>query len=222
MTSGPGSERATKRPARPPPECRWPSLNRRIFDRVRRGEQAERSLGNVDAHNPHFVGRVVELRRLREHFVSPGTVGVLIAVHGLGGQGKTALALEYAHACSHEYGGGRWQVRCEGRTDIRTALASLAPALRVDFSDAEQADMEFQFQRVLAELRQLALAHEPHRCLLFLDNVDQPELLDPAQTQRLPAAEWLHVIATTRLGRARSFRLAEGPHLLADRRAFRA
>jgi hypothetical protein len=33
-----------------------------------------------------------------------------------------------------------------------------------------------------------------------LDNVDQSKLLDPAQVQRLPQADWLHLIATTRLG----------------------
>jgi tetratricopeptide (TPR) repeat protein len=176
------------------------NLTHRIVDRIRRGEQAERSLGNVDAHNPHFVGRVAELRSLRNHFSRPGTIGVVTAVHGLGGVGKTAVALEYAHACAHEYGGGRWQVRCEGRDDLRAALATLAPALRVDFSETERTDPEFQFQRILAELRHLAQAHEPHRCLLLLDNVDQPNLVDPAQTQHLPAAEWLHIIATTRLG----------------------
>jgi tetratricopeptide (TPR) repeat protein len=179
---------------------RMAHLNRQIAERVRRGERAEQSLGNVDAHNPHFVGRVTELRRLRANFVRPGTIGVLTAVHGLGGLGKTALALEYAHAFAHEYGGGRWQVRCEGRADLRDAVATLASTLRVDFSDAAKLDLDLQFQRILAELRHLAEMHEPHRGLLLLDNVDQATLLDPAQTQRLPAGDWLHVIATTRLG----------------------
>jgi len=54
----------------------------------------------------------------------------------------------------------------------------------------------------LSELRKRAEAAEPQRVLIILDNVDQPELLAPAQTQRLPAADWLHILATTRLGEA--------------------
>jgi tetratricopeptide (TPR) repeat protein len=179
---------------------RMAQLNRRLAEQIRRGERAEQRLGNVDAHNPHFVGRVDELRLLRKTFVAPGTIGVLTAVHGLGGLGKTALALEYAHAFAHEYGGGCWQVRCEGRADLLAAVATLASALRVDFSDAEKIDGDLQFQRIVAELRDLAATNEPHHCLLLFDNVDQADLLDPAQTLRLPAADWLHVLATTRLG----------------------
>ena len=96
------------------------------------------------------------------------------------------MALEYAHAYAHEYGGGRWQVQCEGLTDLRAAIATLAPALRVEFSDAVEKDVELQFQWIVAELHHLARSHEPHRCLLLLDNVDQPDLLDPGQTQTCP------------------------------------
>ena len=184
---------------------RLEQFNHYVVARIQRGERAERSLGNVDAHNPDFVGRVTELRLLRENFVKPGTIGVLTAVHGLGGLGKTALALEYAHTFAHEYGGGRWQVRCEGHDDLRAVLVMLAPALRIEFTETEKPDVDLQFQRVLAELRHLAETHDPRRCLLLLDNVDQPRLLEPSQTQRLPAADWLHVIATTRLGSADLF-----------------
>lgn len=178
---------------------RMHQLNAQLNERVTRGERAEHSLGNVDAHNPNFIGRTTELRRLRET-VALGKVGVLTAVNGLGGVGKTALAIEYAHAFAHEYGGGRWQVRCEGKEDLRSAIAELAAPLALEFNEDEKKDTDRQFQRVLAELRRLADTREPHRCLLLLDNVDAPRLLEPAQTQRLPAADWLHVFATTRLG----------------------
>jgi tetratricopeptide (TPR) repeat protein len=178
---------------------RLEKLNQRIAERIQRGERFEQSLGNVDAHNPHFIGRTQELRRLREN-VALKKIGVLTAVHGVGGMGKTALAIEYAHAFAHDYGGGRWQVRCEGREDLVAAITTLAPALGIEFTDAEKIDSELQWERVLTELRRLADAREPHRCLLILDNVDRPALLEPAQTQRLPAADWLHVIATSRLG----------------------
>jgi hypothetical protein len=85
----------------------------------------------VDAHNPHFIGRGSSLRTLRENFVKPGHIGVVTAVNGIGGLGKTALAIEYAHAFADEYGGGRWQVRCAGKDDLRLALSRTGHAHRL-------------------------------------------------------------------------------------------
>ena len=174
-------------------------LNTAVRSRVLRDETRGQIPGNVDAHNPHFVGRLTELRRLREA-VALGRVGVLVAVHGLGGVGKTALAIEYAHAFAHEYGGGRWQVRCEGKEDLRDAIADLATPLGVEFTETEKRDGALRFERVLRALRERAESADPPRALLLLDNVDHAKLLEPAATQLLPAAGWLHVIATSRLG----------------------
>ena len=175
-------------------------LNRQIVQTITRGERAENSLGNVDAHNPHFIGRTASLRMLRENFVTPGHIGVVTAVNGVGGLGKTALAIEYAHAFADEYGGGRWQVRCAGKDDLRLALAELATPIGFEFTDDEKKNADLQFDRTRRELKKLADAREPHRCLLLLDNVDRPGLLDPAQVARLNGGDWLHVLATTRLG----------------------
>ena len=179
---------------------RMGKLNRQIVQTITRGERAEKSLGNVDAHNPHFIGRTANLRMLRENFVTPGHIGGVTAVNGVGGLGKTALAIEYAHAFADEYGGGRWQVRCAGKDDLRLALAELATPIGFEFTDDERKNADLQFERTRRELKKLADARAPHRCLLLLDNVDQPGLLDPAQVARLNGGDWLHVIATTRLG----------------------
>jgi tetratricopeptide (TPR) repeat protein len=179
---------------------RMGKLNRQIVQTIARGERAEKSLGNVDAHNPHFIGRTANLRMLRENFVTPGHIGVVTAVNGVGGLGKTALAIEYAHAFADEYGGGRWQVRCAGKDDLRLALAELATPIGFEFTDDEKKNADLQFERTRRELKKLADAREPHRCLLLLDNVDRPGLLDPAQVARLNGGDWLHVLATTRLG----------------------
>ena len=182
-------------------KARMEELNRQIRDRLGRIRKTLEAKGNVDRHNERFVGRTFELRRLRE-LVGLDKVGVLTAVHGLGGMGKTALAVEYAHTFAHEYPGGRWQVRCEGRDDLRMALVSLAGArdLEFEFSDEEKKDLDLTFERVLRELKRRADAATPSRVLLILDNVDRPKLLEPAQTARLPQADWLHLVATTRLG----------------------
>ena len=52
-------------------------------------------------HNRNFVGRVDELRRLRET-LALDRVGAIAAVNGLGGMGKTALAFEILRMRSPE------------------------------------------------------------------------------------------------------------------------
>jgi hypothetical protein len=156
--------------------------------------------GNLDRHNEHFAGRSAELCRLRE-MVAFGQVGMLTAINGLDGAGKTTLAIEYGHAFAHEYPGGCWQVRCKGREDLRVALAGLAGVrdLQCDFTEEEKRSLELSVKRVLEELKQRAGSAKPSRVLLLLDDVDQPKLLEREQARKLPRAEWLHVIATTRL-----------------------
>jgi tetratricopeptide (TPR) repeat protein len=165
--------------------------------------------GTVDRHNTHFVGRREELRKLRE-MLACGTFGVITAVQGLGGVGKSALANEYAHAYATEYGGGRWVVRCEGLDSLATALVQLATPLNIEFNDVEKKDSELAVQRVLAEIEARTTSarslKRPHPAvLLIFDNVDQPALLAPSQIGKLPKVPWLHVLATTRLGQDQLF-----------------
>ena len=91
-------------------------------------------------------------------------------------------------------------MRCAGKDDLRPALAELATPIGFEFTDDEKKNADLQFERTRRELKKLADAREPHRCLLILDNVDQPGLLDPAQVARLNGGDWLHVLASTRLG----------------------
>jgi len=91
-------------------------------------------------------------------------------------------------------------VRCAGKDDLRLVLAELATPIGFEFTDDEKKNADLQFERTRRELKKLADARKPHRCLLLLDNVDRPGLLDPAQVARLNGGDWLHVLATTRLG----------------------
>jgi tetratricopeptide (TPR) repeat protein len=155
--------------------------------------------GNMDRRNPHFVGRVAELRRLRE-IVAFERPGVVTIINGPDGIGKTALAIEYGHIFAHEYAGRCWQIACGGQLDLRAALVSLARAGNLDlsFTEEEKRDLDLGMKRVLNALKQRADAGSPHRILLLLDNVDQPKFLSPAEFRRLPPLDWLRILATTR------------------------
>ena len=180
---------------------RMEELNKQIHDRLLHFKRILDMPGNVERPNERFVGRIEEMRRLHE-MVGLGRVGVLTAVHGLGGIGKTALAIQYAHVYADYYAGGRWQIHCEGRQDLRSAIVSLAGArgLEFEFTEEQKRDIDAQFSRTLAELRRRTLEASPGRCLIILDNVDDPGLLEPAIISHLPREDWLHIIATSRLG----------------------
>ncbi len=189
--------------------ARLDDLERSLHARVTRLRRLRNAPGNLPAHNPKFVGRESEMQHLHES-VALGRVGVLTTVQGVGGLGKTALAIQYACAYADFYSGGRWIVKCAGETSLAGALRSLDLTLGVTFDEREQRDDTRAAQRILAELERRAVEGaqpgaprkqppEP-RTLLILDNVDRAALLMPPETELISGRAWMRVLATTRLG----------------------
>jgi hypothetical protein len=83
------------------PEATRHQMPRR--DRATHGEQGPYS--KLPLRTESFVGRKAELDRLNEYFWGYGPArNRSFAIHGIGGCGKTELALEYAEANRHLYG----------------------------------------------------------------------------------------------------------------------
>src|SRR5262245_28192943 len=89
------------------------------------------------------------------------------AVQGMGGVGKTSLAIEYAHRFRGLYAGVCW-CPAETRTGLLSALASLDVTLGA--ATADEADVE---KGAKAALRRLA--EQRATWLLVYDNVALPE-----------------------------------------------
>ncbi|MFG2030587.1 FxSxx-COOH system tetratricopeptide repeat protein [Streptomyces sp. NPDC048825] len=135
--------------------------------------------------NTNFTGRDATLRELRQHLTSANDVAMLV-VHGLGGVGKTQLAVEYAYRYQSKY---RF----------------------VAFVDAEQSDLvASQFVSLARELGLSEVSSDqviPHvygklvdrrPWLIIFDNGEKPATL----THALPSgglASNGHVIVTTRV-----------------------
>ncbi len=145
------------------------------------------------ARNPFFAGRTAALQNLREGFE---TGRKLRAVSGLGGIGKTELALEYVYRYREEYRAVLW-VGGETRDSLISGYAKLADALGLPERGVEQHDLV-----VAAVLRWLA-ANEGW--LLVLDYVTDPDML----RDMVPGDLRGHVISTSRVKSAGMWEVTE-------------
>ncbi|MEV0751261.1 FxSxx-COOH system tetratricopeptide repeat protein [Streptosporangium sp. NPDC050280] len=141
---------------------------------------------NLPTRNATFTGRNAVLERLRDQIVgSSRTVVLPQAVYGLGGVGKTQVALEYAHRFMADYD-VVWWIPAEHLDQINPVMAELAPLLRLRVGDnvAEAAQAA----------REALRRGDPYEnWLLIFDNADNPRDLE----RFLPSGAG-HVLITSR------------------------
>ncbi|WAZ22538.1 FxSxx-COOH system tetratricopeptide repeat protein [Streptomyces cinnabarinus] len=134
---------------------------------VESGRSTPRIWGNIPPRNPNFTGRVDLLERLSERLLEGTTTVLPEAIHGMGGVGKTQLAIEYAYRHQSEYD-VVWWIPAERPGQIGQALVELAQRLGLVTS----AEANIAGPAVREALRE---GRPYSRWLLIFDNADSPE-----------------------------------------------
>jgi hypothetical protein len=164
------------------PGARAPVASAKLGDASPRLPGSQPAIWNVPPRNPAFTGRDGLLVAMRERLLN-GDRAVVQALHGMGGVGKTQLAVEYSHLFAGSYD-LVWWIAAEETGLIGGQFAALAAEL--GHTPAGTGNEEVR-RAVLAGLRANG------RWLLVFDNAENPRDL----------AGWLpgrggHVLITSR------------------------
>lgn len=138
--------------------------------------------------NPYFTGRDDLLRALRSALTTQRIAAVTQpqAISGLGGIGKTQLALAYALREQHRYEAVLW-VRADSEDSLRSGFTDMADRLGLLGPDDKQS-----LDDCVARFKQWLTTAE--HVLLICDGADSPEVL----RRFLPRRVQGHVLLTSR------------------------
>jgi tetratricopeptide (TPR) repeat protein len=143
---------------------------------------------NLPPRNDKFVGRTTELDQIHKRLNQKHEIGVTqqAAAHGLGGVGKTSVAIEYAWNHIDDYPGGLFILLCD-RDLILPEIVNLAGPLGMEESETPE--------QTAHRIKQHLESAEPS--LLILDNVRSAAQFNDAEWSRyLPAGRCRRLITT--------------------------
>ncbi|MEU1098251.1 FxSxx-COOH system tetratricopeptide repeat protein, partial [Streptomyces sp. NPDC005877] len=150
---------------------------------------------NVRPRNTWFTGRTDLLDRVRDQLRGDSRSAQRLpqVLYGLGGVGKTQVALEYAHRFRADYD-LVWWIEAERPDLVVASLAQLAAEMDLRAGDVVA-------EAAMAALKELWRGERYPRWLLIFDNVEDPDAALrrlPDAIGPLPASVYGHLLATCR------------------------
>jgi tetratricopeptide (TPR) repeat protein len=135
--------------------------------------------------NPNFTGRDEVLTDLHANLVNAQSASPVQVIHGLGGVGKTQIAVEYAYLNVADYD-VVWWMRAEESSTLASDFANLATELSLPQQDAQD-------QRVIVDAVRKWLGHNGDWLIVF-DNARSAEDLG----NFIPQGSTGHMVVTSR------------------------
>ncbi|MFF1608290.1 FxSxx-COOH system tetratricopeptide repeat protein [Amycolatopsis sp. NPDC058278] len=175
-TAAPGVTQAAGEPIKSaastlPPSRGIPSVTTtspELGTEVRRSTGQPAVWGGVPLRNVNFIGRRELLKSLHEELSRSTTTAVLPgALHGMGGIGKSQIAVEFVYRHAEDYD-LIWWIPSENPSEIQASLVKLAKRLELPVEQSVDT-------AVPAVLEALRTGHQFRRWLLVFDNADRPE-----------------------------------------------
>ena len=163
------------------------------------------SLAEAAVETSHFVGRQDELRQIRAHLRSDG-VRSTVVLYGLGGIGKTQLAIAYAKRHKDDYSAVFW-VNAKSEDAIRSSFVKVAKQIARERPSAPQLnilEIEQNIEGAIKAVKAWLSAPMNTRWLLICDNYDDPKVPGSNSATALELRHYLpeayqgSVIITTR------------------------
>ncbi len=137
-----------------------------------------KSLGTLFKGRKSFIdiirGRIPEMDYLGYQRSTRTINGVAVAIHGLGGVGKTRTAIEYAHQYSEDYTAIMF-IHADTPEGLKLNLSSMCGAMVLNLAEKDSEELEEKFAAVIRWLKQ----HPGW--LLIVDNVDTEQAAESVE-----------------------------------------
>lgn len=142
---------------------------------------------NLPERNLYFSGRSDQLDTIDRPLKSrKKVISICQKISGLGGVGKTQLAIEYGYRHLGDYKDGVWFLSAENSTTVFKSFLNLANLLKIKIPK------EFQLEDLQREVKRWLA--ENHKWLLIVDNLESQADIEPY----LPTKIYGKLIITTR------------------------